>query len=75
MSFSPSLWRNDSKRYGNISRLLHWLIAIFIFTMLGLGWAMDIIPKEWKPTAMGNTQIARHPYSGARHHTLMLAFL
>lgn len=53
MSFSPSLWRNNSKRYGNISRLLHWVIAIFIFTMLGLGWAMDIIPKEWKPTAMG----------------------
>ena len=47
------LWRNDHMRYGTVSRLLHWLMAVFIIIMLCLGWSMDIIPKEWKPVALG----------------------
>jgi cytochrome b561 len=49
----PSQWRNDSMYYGSISRLLHWLIAALIVIMLCLGWSMDIIPKNWKPIALG----------------------
>jgi cytochrome b561 len=46
-------WRNDLTRYGSVSRLFHWLIATLIVVMLGLGWSMDIIPKEWKPVWLG----------------------
>jgi len=45
--------RNDRKHYGTVSCLLHWLMAVLIIIMLGLGWSMDIIPKEWKPVWLG----------------------
>ena len=53
MNARPTQWRNNTKVYGTTSRLLHWLIAALILMMLGLGWNMDIIPKEWKPVWLG----------------------
>lgn len=36
----------QSQRYSKIAILLHWLIAIAIFSMFALGWYMDELPKE-----------------------------
>ena len=33
------------QRYSSIAILLHWLIAIGVFVMIGLGWYMTGIPK------------------------------
>ncbi|MEH6027842.1 cytochrome b/b6 domain-containing protein, partial [Enterobacter hormaechei] len=30
-------WRNSSRRYGIISMCLHWLFAIAVYAMFGLG--------------------------------------
>lgn len=35
-----------SSRYTKTAIILHWLIAIFIFLMFGLGWFMADLPKE-----------------------------
>ncbi len=35
-----------SSRYTKTAVILHWLIAIFIFLMFGLGWYMADLPKE-----------------------------
>lgn len=35
-----------SSRYTKTAIVLHWLIAIFIFLMFGLGWYMADLPKE-----------------------------
>jgi cytochrome b561 len=37
---------NNVTRYTKTAKLLHWLIAIFIFGMFALGWFMADIPKE-----------------------------
>jgi len=34
-----------AQRYTGTAVLLHWLIAIGVFTMIGLGWYMSEIPK------------------------------
>lgn len=34
------------QKYNKVAVLLHWLIAIGIFAMLGLGWYMSELPKE-----------------------------
>ena len=36
--------RNDSERYGVVAQALHWLIAVLIFTMFGLGYYMEDLP-------------------------------
>jgi len=36
----------QSQRYSKIAVLLHWLIAIAIFSMFAFGWYMDELPKE-----------------------------
>lgn len=33
-------WRNSKQRYGLIAIALHWLVAITVFGMFGLGWWM-----------------------------------
>lgn len=33
------------QRYSNVAILLHWLIAIGVFVMIGLGWYMTGVPK------------------------------
>jgi len=38
--------RIDSSRYTKTAVVLHWLIAIAIFSMFALGWYMDGLPKE-----------------------------
>lgn len=36
-------WRNTSARYGLVSVSLHWLVAIAVFGLFGLGlWMMDL---------------------------------
>lgn len=37
---------SNVQKYNKVAVLLHWLIAIGIFTMLGLGWFMSELPKE-----------------------------
>ncbi|MCB1680607.1 MAG: cytochrome b [Alphaproteobacteria bacterium] len=42
-------WRNSSHTYGAVSLLLHWLAALMVLVMLGLGWGREFAPGEWKP--------------------------
>ncbi|PVZ71961.1 cytochrome b [Pelagibaculum spongiae] len=37
-------WRNHAAGYGLLSRVLHWLIALFVFWMLYLGLTMHDLP-------------------------------
>ena len=37
---------NSADRYGLVSRLLHWLMALLILTMIGLGAYMTDIDKQ-----------------------------
>jgi cytochrome b561 len=37
--------KTGAQRYSNFAILLHWLIAIGVFVMIGLGWYMTDIPK------------------------------
>lgn len=32
-------WHNTRERWGAIAQLLHWAIALAVFSLLGLGWA------------------------------------
>lgn len=36
----------DNTRYSKVAVLLHWLVALCIFAMLGLGWFMADLPKD-----------------------------
>lgn len=36
--------KNDERRYGAVAQSLHWIIAILIFVMFGLGWTMTDLP-------------------------------
>lgn len=36
----------EPTRYSTVAVLLHWIIAICIFAMLGLGWFMSDLPKD-----------------------------
>lgn len=36
----------QSHRYTHVAIILHWLIALAIFAMIGLGWYMTDLPKE-----------------------------
>lgn len=33
-------WRNTRAKWGAISQSFHWLVALFIFAMFGMGWIM-----------------------------------
>ena len=36
-------WRNTSARYGLVSVLLHWLVALVVFGLFALGyWMVDL---------------------------------
>ncbi|MWV15034.1 cytochrome b [Pseudomonas sp. L-22-4S-12] len=36
-------WRNSSSRYGLVSMLLHWVVALAVFGLFGLGlWMVDL---------------------------------
>lgn len=48
----PPSWRNSPINYGAISRSLHWLMALLVFVMLGLGWGRNFAPGPWKPVMM-----------------------
>lgn len=36
----------NTQRYNKVAIILHWLIALAIFFMIGLGWYMTDLPKE-----------------------------
>ncbi|MBL8540447.1 MAG: cytochrome b [Burkholderiales bacterium] len=36
----------DRGRYGGVAVFLHWLIAILVFVLIGLGWYMVDIPRN-----------------------------
>jgi cytochrome b561 len=38
-------YRAAPERYTSVAIILHWLIAAAVLFMIGLGWAMDDIPK------------------------------
>lgn len=38
-------WRNSIEKYGAVAKALHWLIALMIFAMIGLGLYMDELPN------------------------------
>lgn len=40
-----SLWRDGSDRYGNVSRLNHWLGAALIITLLAIGLSFEDMPR------------------------------
>lgn len=42
---------NGVKRYSTGSKLLHWVIAIIVITMLSLSFFLDDVPDEYKSTA------------------------
>lgn len=35
---------NDDRRYGSVAQGFHWLIAVLVFVMFGLGWYMTDLP-------------------------------
>lgn len=47
-----SRWRNSSEAYGIVSRFFHWLTALLVFVMLGLGWGREVMPGAWRPAMM-----------------------
>lgn len=42
---------NTVQRYNKVSIILHLVVALFIFAMLGLGWYMSDLPKDLPKTA------------------------
>ncbi|MCA8908989.1 MAG: cytochrome b [Rhodospirillaceae bacterium] len=38
-------WRNSAEKYGAVAKTLHWLIALVIFGMIGLGLYMEDLPR------------------------------
>jgi cytochrome b561 len=60
-------WKNEANRYGRVSQLLHWLIAVCILFMLGLGLLLGTIPGTWKASA-----IAIHESTGVMILLLVL---
>lgn len=46
-------WRNSTSRYGLLSILLHWIVAVCVFGMFGLGfWMVDLdYYSSWYKTA------------------------
>lgn len=46
-------WRNTTSRYGWVSIILHWLIALWVFGLFALGlWMMDLdYYSQWYRTA------------------------
>jgi cytochrome b561 len=40
--------RNDSRRYGSIGMLLHWLAALCVVCAWTLGLTVDDFPKSWE---------------------------
>jgi cytochrome b561 len=46
-------WRNSSSRYGLFSMFLHWLVALAVFGLFGLGlWMVDLSYYDpWRQTA------------------------
>jgi cytochrome b561 len=47
-----SLWRNSPTNYGAISLVFHWLMALLVLIMLGLGWGRYYVPRTWTPWMM-----------------------
>lgn len=47
------MWKNTALSYGRISKLLHWVSALTIFTLFGLGfWMVDLTYySQWYKTA------------------------
>lgn len=37
--------RNDERRWGAVAQALHWLMAVLVIVMLGLGWYMNDLPQ------------------------------
>ena len=42
---------DQTDRYGRRAVVLHWLLALFVFVLYGLGWYMVEIPKGTPPVA------------------------
>lgn len=45
----PGFPQEPGPTYGAVSRILHWLTALGVFVMLGLGWGREFAPGPWKP--------------------------
>ena len=58
---------NTSSSYGNISKLLHWLIAVLIICMLVFGYFLEDVPKAYQSFAYNS-----HKLIGLTILTLML---
>jgi len=46
-------WRNSSSHYGLVSILMHWLVAVVVFGLFGLGYWMVGLDyySSWRQTA------------------------
>jgi len=46
-------WRNNSSHYGLVSIVLHWLVAVVVFALFGLGYWMVGLDyySSWRQTA------------------------
>jgi cytochrome b561 len=53
MEVDPMQWRNSLSRYGLISIVLHWSVALLVFGLFGLGlWMVDLgYYSSWRQTA------------------------
>lgn len=40
------MYRNSESSYGVVAKLLHWLIALLILGLLGVGWVMEDIDPQ-----------------------------
>lgn len=62
-------WRNSSDQYGLVSVVIHWLVALAVFALFGLGlWMTDLTYySEWYRTAP-----ALHKSIGVTVFALML---
>jgi len=46
VSPSPRGWLNSLTHYGWASQLLHWAVALLVFTVIGLGWTAASFSRE-----------------------------
>lgn len=45
-------WFDSTDRYGTVSRVLHWLMALLVLVMFATGWGREFLPDAWGRTIM-----------------------
>ncbi|MEM9968301.1 MAG: cytochrome b/b6 domain-containing protein [Pseudomonadota bacterium] len=60
---------NTTERYGSVTKTFHWLMALLIFSLIGMGWYAERLPYET------DAELARKAWFFSMHKTFgVLAF-